>query len=132
MGSYLPTDPLLIFPYSTLYLAGDGLTHSLGCLAVCFSQSEELAGDGRPGSGQSQRGYLLLSQVASPAVTMDLAPSRQPLSPWSQLSPGSVNNLVCHCSPLKGSDLLLLISGLPHHSFHPFSSSKTFLSSSQY
>lgn len=88
-------------------------------------------GDRRVGKARERVSPSFSGGISSSDSSVDLAPSRRPLSPWSQLSPGSVKNLVCHCSPLKGSDLLLLlISGLPHHPFHPFSSSKTFLSRS--
>lgn len=72
---------------------GGGLTHSLGCLAVCFSQSEELAGDGRPESGKSQRECLLLSQVASPAVTV--------LWIWLLLGGPSLLGPSCHLALLR-------------------------------
>lgn len=99
--AYVPTDPLPIFLYNPLHLvgcacgggSGGGLTHSLGCLAVCFSQSEELAGDGRPESGKSQRECLLLSQVASLAVTV--------LWIWLLLGGPSLLGPSCHLALLR-------------------------------
>lgn len=67
----LLSGPLPILPHPTVCLGGgSGLTHSLGYLVVCFSQSEGLAGDRQAGKGKSLGGYLLPTQVMSPAVTV--------------------------------------------------------------
>lgn len=61
----------LSFPLLFYVLGGrNGLSHSLGYLVVCFSQSEGLAGDGHAEKGKGLGGYILLSQAMSPAMTV--------------------------------------------------------------